>query len=101
MIHSFWTEFREFLKEFKVISVAIGFVMGQAVNELLKSFFKNIFMPLLNPIIPGGAWEEATWHIGSISLEWGTFVSSLLNFTILAVIIFLVVKKIMKHEIKN
>lgn len=39
-------EFREFLREYKVVSVAVAFVMGQAVNDLVKSFVNNIFMPV-------------------------------------------------------
>lgn len=47
-------EFKDFIKEYKVVSVAFAFVMGSAVSDLSKSFVNNVFMPLLNPILPAG-----------------------------------------------
>jgi large conductance mechanosensitive channel len=88
-------EFKEFLKEYKVLSVAVAFVMGQAVNDLVKSFVTNIFMPLLSPVLPGGGWQEATLTWGKINLAWGTFLANAIHFLILAFIIFIVVKKLL------
>lgn len=88
-------EFREFLKEYKVVSVAVAFVMGQAVNDLVKSFVTNIFMPLLSPLLPAGGWQEATWTWGKINLAWGSFLATAIHFIILAFIIFIVVKKLL------
>ena len=56
-IMKFWDEFKAFLKEYKVLSVAIAFIMGAAVNDLVKSFVNNMFMPLLDPLIPDGTWK--------------------------------------------
>ncbi len=47
MLVKTWEDFRAFLKEYKVLTVAVAFVMGAAVNDLVKSFVNNIFMPLL------------------------------------------------------
>ena len=100
-----WDDFRAFLKEYKVLTVAVAFVMGAAVNDLVKSFVNNLFMPLLDPLIPDGTWETATWSIGSVNIGWGPFTASLLHFIILALVIFLLVKKIInrpkKEEIKK
>ena len=60
---SFWKEFSDFIQEYKIVSVGVAFVMGQAINELVKSFVSNIFMPLLNPLIPQGTWKTAVWQI--------------------------------------
>jgi large conductance mechanosensitive channel len=91
-------EFREFLKEYKVVSVAVAFVMGQAVNDLVKSFVTNIFMPLLSPLLPAGGWQEATWTWGKINLAWGSFLATAIHFIILAFIIFIVVKKLLAQD---
>ncbi|MFW6230965.1 MAG: MscL family protein, partial [Nanoarchaeota archaeon] len=66
----YWHEFRDFLSEYKVLSVAVAFVMGQAVNDMVKAFVNNIFMPFLDPLIPNGTWESATWSFGGITLGW-------------------------------
>ena len=83
------------------MGLAVAFVMGSATNDLVKSLVNNIIMPLINPLIPKGDWETATLNIGKISLTWGAFLSSLLNFIILAVIIFLVVNKLLKITKKS
>ncbi len=88
-------EFKEFLKEYKVLSVAVAFVMGQAVNELVKSFVDNLFMPLLNPMLPLGGWQNATFNWHKLHIAYGLFLSSLIHFLILAFIIFIVVKKLL------
>lgn len=90
-------DFKTFLKEYKVVTVAIAFVMGAAVNDLVKSFVNNIFMPLLSPLNTDGTWKTASYMIGSIEILWGPFVASLLEFIILAVVVFLVVKKLLHH----
>lgn len=95
---TFASDFKNFIKEYKVLSVAIAFVMGGAVNELVKSFVNNIFMPVLSPIISGNNWQTATFSIGSITISYGQFLAAFLNFLILAVVIFVAVKYIMKED---
>lgn len=93
-------EYKEFIKEYKIPTVAIAFVTGQAVNELVKSFVTNIFMPLINPLLPGETWQTAIWHIGPFAIGWGLFLSNLIYFLILSLIIFIVVKKLLKFKNK-
>lgn len=94
----FLKEFKEFLQEYKVMALAIAFIMGVAIIDLVQSLVKNIIMPVVTPFIPGGAWEEATFAIGPILIRWGPFLSALLNFIIIAFVIFLIAKMIMKEE---
>ena len=91
-------EFMEFLKEYKVIALAIAFIMGVAATSLVKSLVSNIIMPVITPFIPGGAWETATLTIGPIVISWGAFMGELINFTVIALVVFLIVKKIIKEE---
>ncbi len=92
------TEFKAFLEEYKILGLAIAFVIGVAVTALIKSFVDNIIMPFITPFIAGGAWETATFTLGPVILRWGAFVSSLLNFIIIAFVVFMIAKKIMKEE---
>ena len=88
--------FRQFLKEYKVLSLAVGFIMGTAVNDLMKSLVTNVLMPLLNPLIPDGSWETAVFSLGKITIEWGLFLNSLLHFLLLALVVYLLVKKLLE-----
>ncbi|TFH04159.1 MAG: large conductance mechanosensitive channel protein MscL [Methanosarcina sp.] len=94
----FLSEFREFLYEYKVIPLAIAFIMGIASTALIKSFVDNIVMPIITPFIPGGAWKTATIAIGPIVLSWGAFLGELINFIIITFVVFIIAKKMLKEE---
>lgn len=64
-------EFREFLKEYKVIGLAVALVIGLASVTLINSVVSNLIMPLITPFIPGGAWQTATLTLGPIIIGWG------------------------------
>lgn len=92
------SEFKEFLKEYKVIPLAIAFIMGVAATALVKSLVDNLIMPIITPFIPGGGWQQATLSLGPIVLGWGSFLGSLINFLIIALVVFLVAKFILREE---
>lgn len=91
-------EFKEFLYEYKVIPLAIALIMGIASTALVKSFVDNIIMPVITFFIPGGAWKTATIALGPIIIGWGPFLAELINFIIVAFVIFITAKKILKEE---
>lgn len=83
----FLSEFRDFLYEYKVIPLAIAFIMGIAATALIKSLVDNIIMPIITAFVPGGAWKTATLTIGPIVLSWGAFLGELINFIIIAFVV--------------
>jgi large conductance mechanosensitive channel len=89
------SEFKEFLTEYKIFALAIAFIIGVAATALVKSLVDNIIMPILTPFIPGGAWKTATLTMGPIIITWGAFVAELINFTIIAFVVYLMAKFIM------
>ncbi len=95
---SFIKEFSEFLREYKVIGLAVALIIGLAATALVRSFVDNIIMPIITPFIPGGAWKAATLTLGPIVLSWGAFLGEIINFTIIALVVFIVAKKVMKEE---
>ncbi|MBR9691558.1 large conductance mechanosensitive channel protein MscL [Candidatus Woesearchaeota archaeon] len=98
MVKKYVMEFKEFIKEYAIVGMAIAFVMGAATKDLVKSLVNDLVMPLLVPVIPGEAWQEATFTLGPIILRWGSFLSALINFVILALVVFFIAKKILKEE---
>lgn len=92
-------EFKDFLKEYKVIGLAIAVIMGFAANTLVKSLVDNIVMPLITPFIPGGSWQTATFSFWVWKgIGWGPFLSALIYFIIIAWVVFLVAKFMLKEE---
>lgn len=94
----FIQEFMEFLKEYKVIGVAVAFIMAAASTSLVNSLVNDIIMPIITPFIPGGGWQDATLSIGPIVLRWGSFLAQVINFVILALVVFIIAKKLLKEE---
>ncbi len=92
------SDFKEFLYEYKVIPLAIALIMGIASTAFIKSFVDNIVMPTITPFIPGGAWQTATLQLGPIVLGWGAFLGELVNFVIIAFVVFIIAKKVLKEE---
>lgn len=91
-------EFKEFLKEYKVIGLAVAFIIGAAATTLVQALVKDVIMPLITPFIPGGAWEQATFVLGKIVISWGAFLGALINFIVIAFVVFIIAKKFFKEE---
>ena len=93
-----FSEFTEFIKEYKVVPLAIAFIIGVAATALVQSLVNNIVMPVITPFVPGGAWQTATVSLGPIVLGWGAFLGAVINFIIIAVVVFVVAKMVLKEE---
>lgn len=91
-------EFNDFLKEYKIMPLAIAFIMGAAITALVQSLVDDIVMPIISPLIPGGDWQTATFTIGSIVFGWGPFLGALINFLIIALVVFMIAKTIFKED---
>ncbi len=91
-------EFQGFLQEYKVLGLAVAFIMAAAVNDVVKSLVDNVIMPVVNVLLPEGQWQTATLAIGPIQIVWGAFLAALLNFLIIAFVIFMIAKMVMKEK---
>lgn len=87
-------EFIEFLEEYKVIGLAVAFIMGVASTALIKSLVDNIIMPIITVFLPTGSWKTATAAVGPFIIGWGPFLSELINFVIVAFVAFLVARSV-------
>lgn len=95
-----WDEFLEFISNYGVIGLAIGFIIGSASKDLVNALVDDILMPIILFFVPGGAWREVTVTIGPIVLSVGHFAGALLDFFIIALIIFLMMRQIKKANLK-
>jgi len=92
------SEFKDFLNEYKVMGLAVAFIMGAAVTALVKSLVDNIIMPFIAVLLPDGAWQTATLALGPVVIGWGAFLAELINFVIIAFVIFLMAKMILGEK---
>jgi large conductance mechanosensitive channel len=94
----FIEEFTEFLKKYQVIGLAVAFIIGAAATKLVSATVTDIIMPIIAVIIPGGDWRASVIDIGPIKFLVGDFVGNLIDFVIVALVIFLIVKFIMQGD---
>jgi large conductance mechanosensitive channel len=93
-----FSEFKAFLDEYKVIGLAIAFIMGVAATALIQALVNYVIMPIITPFIPGGAWQTATFSIWKIQISWGPFLAAVINFVIIALVVFMIAKKVLKED---
>ncbi len=91
-------EFKDFLNEYKIVGLAVAFIMGAAATALVQSLVNDIIMPVVGVAIPGGDWKTAVLTVGAIQLKWGSFLGALINFLILAFVVFMISKTVLKEE---
>jgi large conductance mechanosensitive channel len=94
-------EFLAFIKEYNIVALAAAVVMGTASTALVNSLVKDIFMPMITPLLSSDAWREAVFQIGPIALKYGSFMAEVINFLIVSLVVFLVVKKLIREKQKD
>lgn len=91
----FLQEFKEFISKGNVLDLAVGVIIGGAFSTIVTSLTDNIIKPLINCI--GGAEIQGKIHlIGENYIDYGSFLSAIINFVIMAFIIFCIVKAVNK-----
>ena len=93
-------EFKTFIARGNVLDLAVGVIIGGAFQSLVKSLTDNIISPIL------GCFTEVdfnsyTLNIGNLNLRYGAFLTDIINFIIMAFIVFLIVKIMNKIFVKK
>jgi len=93
-------QFMEFLSKYGVVGLAIAVIIGGATGSLVSALVADILMPIITFFIPEGEWRYATLTLGPIVLAIGHFVDVLIDFLIIAVVVFILMKQIEKTSLK-
>ena len=89
-------EFREFLEKRNILGLALAVIIGGAAGKLVSALVSDILMPVLAFFIPGGEWRVAEILLGNQKILIGHFMGSILDFLIVALIIFVAMKQLEK-----
>lgn len=89
-------EFRLFLEKYKVMGMAVAFILGIYLGQLVSGLVTDLIMPIIDFVLPGVNWT--TIRVGPFLI--GEFVGVLVTFLIVLFIIFLMVKVTSKYNIK-
>jgi large conductance mechanosensitive channel len=91
-------EFMDFLMKYQVIGLAVAFIIGAAATKMVTACVTDIIMPVIAVIIPGGDWRTQVVQVGQVKLLVGDFVGAIIDFIIIALVVFLIVKYMMKED---
>ena len=102
----FMQEFKKFALKGNMIYLAVGMIIGSAFNGIVKSLVDDIFMPILSLFT--GKLDFANWFValdgnkyltieaakdaGAATLNYGSFISGVINFIVMALVVFMIVK---------
>jgi large conductance mechanosensitive channel len=96
---SMLTEFRDFAMRGNVVDMAVGIVMGGAFGKIVSSFVGDVLMPPIGLLLGGVDFsdlavtmKDAAEGAPAVTLKYGAFIQTIVDFTIIAFAIFLVVK---------
>ena len=97
-------EFKAFAMKGNVIDLAIGVVIGAAFGKIVSSLIEDVITPLiLKPALEAAKLSEIEQLVAFGGVKYGMFLSSLINFVIIAFVLFLIIKGIntykKKHEV--
>ena len=111
----FLNEFKDFAMKGNMIDLAVGVIIGGAFNSLVTSLVDNIIMPVISIFtgkidfsnlffaLDGKEYDTLAQaqNAGAATLNYGTFITGLLNFLIMAFVVFLIVKAMNKLRTRN
>ena len=92
----FMAEFKEFVNKGNVMDMAVGMIIAAAFGKIITALVDNILMPLIGMILGGVSFSELSVTVGSATLNYGLFIQAIVDFIIIAFVIFVMVKNINK-----
>lgn len=91
-----WAEFIDFLSKYKVMGLAVAFILGLYLGSLVQALVNDLIMPIITIILPGVEWEA--FVAGPFRI--GHFVGALITFILVAFVVFIIVKLTKKWGIE-
>ena len=95
-------EFREFISRGNVVDLAVGVIIGAAFNSIVKSLVDQVVMPPIGLLTSGADFAKLEWVLRPdnpatpknelVAIQYGAFINTLIQFLIVAVVVFLLVK---------
>lgn len=91
------SEFRGFLTKTNALALAVGVIIGAAVGGLVTALSNDLLMPVVSLFLPAGGWREAKFEISpGNAILYGHFVGAVLDFVIISLVLFLIVRTLVK-----
>ena len=92
------SEFKEFAMKGSLVDMAVGIIIGAAVGKMVGALVENVFMPIVGIFMGGVNFEDLSIKVGDAAIGYGAFIQSLIDFLIIAFVIFMILKAINKAK---
>lgn len=90
----FIQEFKEFIARGNVMDMAVGIIVGSAFTAIVTSLVNDMLMPLIGMILKGIDISGLSVTIGTATLKYGVFIQSIINFLLISLCVFIMIKMI-------
>ena len=88
-----WKEFLDFISKYKVLGLAVAFILGVYLGQLVQALVSDFIMPLIGLAVPGmGNLKDQLFQVSNQLFKYGDFIAALITFIIVALVVFLIVK---------
>lgn len=91
-------EFGDFIKKGNVLDLAVAVIIGGAFGAIVTSLVNDLIMPLIGIILGGVDFTMLALQVGEASLTYGNFIQAVINFLVIAFVIFMLVRQVKKLE---
>ena len=92
------SEFREFALKGNVVDLAVGVIIGAAFGKIVSALVENVLMPPIGFLLKGVDFKDLAVNLGTgqnpVLIKYGVFLQTLIDFAIIAFVLFLVIKGI-------
>lgn len=85
-------EFKEFAMRGNVLDLAVAVIIGGAFGKIITSLVADVLMPLIGLVLGGINFADLSFTVGAAVVKWGAFVQSIVDFVIIAFVIFMIVR---------
>lgn len=85
-------EFKEFAMRGNVLDLAVAVIIGGAFGKIITSLVNDILMPLIGLVMGGVNFSDLSVTVGAAVIKYGAFIQSVVDFIIVAFVIFLIVR---------
>lgn len=93
-------EFREFIMKGNIIDLAIALIIGAAFGKIITALVDNILMPIIGSFI-GKSFASLVTTVNGVEVKYGLFIQSVVDFLIIALVVFIMIKALNKAKRKK
>ena len=88
-----FSEFKTFIARGNVLDLAVGVIIGAAFKSIVDSLVGDIISPVIG-LVADTNFTDLVWQIGGVTIKYGSFITAIINFLLMAIVLFLLIKAI-------